>query len=117
MEDTDNSLSEDLLSDWAEPDCQARLPSDYTWWSEVAVTLGELAQCRTSEAIQGNINKLVVITGSSDGSYNTLSHFLDSVCGQEERELLLQLARNTTITTIVSNGGWERRKPLIHQSE
>ena len=91
MEDTDNDLSEDLLSDLCETDPLVVLPPDYPWWSEAVLVMEQLAVCRTSETIQENLNKLGEITASERPQNNTLSYFLDSVCGEEERQLLCDL--------------------------
>ena len=91
MDDTDNDLSEDLLSDLSEPDRLVRLPCDQPWWSEAALVLEELAQSRTSLDIQEKITKLGHITGSESRDNKTLSHFLEAVCGEEERQLLCDL--------------------------
>ena len=95
MEDTDNDLSEDLLSESSDPPSPplVRLPPDYPWWAEAVEVLRDLSQFGTPLAIQENINKLAEITGSEGGEKNsrTVSHFLENVCCEQERQLLCSL--------------------------
>ena len=98
MEDTDNDLSEDLLSELSETDPLVSLPPDYPWWSEAVLVMEQLALCRTSDTIQENLNKLGEITASERPQNNTLSYFLDSVCGEEERQLLCDLIIPSLVT-------------------
>ena len=95
MEDTDNDLSEDLLSESSDPPAPplVRLPPDYPWWAEAVEVLRDLSQSGTPLAIQENINKLAEITGSEGGEKNsrTVSHFLENVCCEQERQLLCSL--------------------------
>ena len=95
MEDTDNDLSEDLLSEASQTPALVRLPPDYPWWPEVAALLQDLSEATEPAVIQEIINQLAEITDShSEGgekNSSTVSHFLENVCGEEERELLCSL--------------------------
>ena len=93
MEDTDNDLSEDLLSEASEAPALVRLPPDFPWWAEAGEVLRELSQARTPPDIQENINRLAEITDSQGAGNNssTVRHFLENVCCEQERQLLCSL--------------------------
>ena len=93
MDDTDNDLSEDLLSEASQAPALVRLPPDYPWWGEVSEILQDLSQSSSPSVIQENINKLAEITESHSGESNsrTVRHFLEDVCCEEERQLLCSL--------------------------
>ena len=89
MEQSDDDLSDEDSDNVT----LVPLPCDLPMWPHVSVLLKQLQLCRTSCDIGHVMAKLEGIANKNSddddiSDINTIQHFLDEVCGEEERNMI-----------------------------